>query len=80
MSDNDKLGVEVGFWGDKFMPIRFVWLGRRYEIKRISVIFQKKINNKSFLGFEVDTGLVTAELLLDKENLEWKIEDIVFQD
>jgi len=73
METNEEIGVEVGFWGRKVIPLRFIWGGRRHEVKRVTLKFERKDGGKVFLGFSVDTGTMLAELLLDKEDLVWRI-------
>jgi hypothetical protein len=67
------IGVEVSFWGRKVVPLRFVWEGRRHEVKRVTLKFERNDGGKEFLGFAVDTGTMLAELLLDKKDLVWRI-------
>jgi hypothetical protein len=67
------IGVEVSFWGEKIYPVRFMLNGRRYEIKRVVIRFERKDGGREFLCFGVDTGGAMAELRMDKRNFEWKI-------
>jgi hypothetical protein len=73
MEVNENIGVEVGFWGRRMMPLRFVWGGRRHEVKQVTLKFERKDGGRKYLGFAVDTGQMLAELLLDKEDLVWRM-------
>jgi hypothetical protein len=70
---NETIGVEAGFWGKKMVPLRFVWNGKRYEIKRVTMNFERSDGEKKYRCFAVDTGGMIAELRLDKEELVWKL-------
>lgn len=63
----------VRFSGGKTEPIIFEWRERRYNVKRIALVFDRRDGNRRFLCFAVDTGGMMAELALDRDNLVWKI-------
>lgn len=67
------VGVEVGFWGTRVIPLRFVWNGRRYEVKRITMNFERRDGGRRYKCFAVDTGGMVAELRLDREELTWRL-------
>lgn len=69
----EMVGVEVGFWGARVVPMRFVWNGRRHEVKRITIKFEREDGGRKFLCFGVDTGGMIAELLMDRQSLVWKV-------
>ncbi len=74
MQDTKEIvGVEAGFWGSKLTPLRFVWNGRRHEIKRVNMTFERSNGGKRYLCFAVETGGMVAELALEKENLRWSV-------
>lgn len=70
---SETIGVEASFWGARIFPLRFVWRGRRYEVKRVALRFERKDGGRKYLCFDVDTGGMVAELALDKENLDWRV-------
>lgn len=70
---DELIGVEVGFWGRRVTPLRFVWSGKRYEVKRITMNFERRDGQKKYSCFAVDTGGMMAELILDREELIWKL-------
>ena len=70
------IGVDVSFWGEKIYPTRFMFNGRRYEIKRITVRFERKDGGREFLCFGVETSGALAELRMDKSNFTWKLGSI----
>lgn len=67
------IGVDVSFWGQKIYPTRFMTEGRRYEIKRVMIRFERKDGGREFLCFGVDTGGAIAELQMDKTDLSWRL-------
>lgn len=67
------VGVEAGFWGSKIYPLRFVWNGRRHEVKRVNLVFERTDGGRKYVCFAVDTGGMVAELALDKQNLQFSI-------
>ena len=67
------VGVDVSFWGSKMFPTRFVWGGRRHEIKRVTMKFERKDGGKRYLCFAVDTGQMMAELAMNREDLSWRL-------
>jgi hypothetical protein len=71
---NELIGVEVGFWGRRMTPLRFVWNGRRHEVKRVTMNFERTDGGKKYMCFAVDTGGMVAELVLDREDLIWKLQ------
>ncbi len=73
----ESIGVDVRFWGMKIIPIRFYRAGRRYEVKRVAMQFERKDGGKQFLCFAVDTGVNMAELLMDRQDLSWKIKEVL---
>ena len=67
------LKVLVEFDGLQIRPVRF-WQGiREYEVKRVTMRFERKNGGRRWLCFAVDTGGALAELRLDRENLQFSI-------
>lgn len=73
MRTNGVAGVEAGFWKKGMWPLRFVWKGRRHEVKRVTMCWEERNGGKKYLCFAVDTGGMMAELVLDRENFEWSL-------
>ena len=73
---NERVNVLVKFFDGKTTPTLFEWRGRSYQIKRISLIFDRSDGGKKFLCFAVDTGSMMAELAMDSFNLNWFIKSI----
>ncbi len=69
----EMIGVEVSFWGAKIFPLRFVWNGRRHEVKRLALRFERKDGGRKYICFDVDTGGMMVELAMDKESLNWRV-------
>lgn len=70
------IGVDVSFWGQRVTPLRFMYEGRRYEIKRVMINFERTDKGKKFLCFGVDTGGAIAELQMDKKDFCWRLASI----
>ncbi len=70
---NERVNVLVKFFEGKTTPTLFEWRGRSYQIKRISLIFDRSDGGKRFLCFAVDTGNMMAELAMNREDFAWKI-------
>ncbi len=70
------VGVEAGFWGGKIYPLRFVWGGRRHEVKRVNLVFERKNGGRKYLCFVVDTGGMVAELAFDRQDLGFSITNV----
>jgi len=68
---NERVNVLVKFFDGKTSPTLFEWRGRSYQIKRISLIFDRTDGGKRFLCFAVDTGGMMAELVFNRQDLNW---------
>ena len=73
LETKDSVGVDAAFWGTKIYPLRFTWNGRRYEVKRITMKFERKNAGRKYLCFAVDTGGMLAELAFDRTDLQWRL-------
>lgn len=65
--------VEADFCGRKILPLNFIWRGRKYTVLRVALQFERKDGGRRYWAFAVDTGGNMAELLLDREDLTWRI-------
>ncbi len=70
---NEMVGVDVSFWGSRVVPTRFVWDGRRHDVKRINMKFERKNAGRRYLCFALDTGSMLVELAMDREDLSWRV-------
>lgn len=70
---NESVGVEVSFGDDRVSPTRFVWRNRNYEVRRVTMQYERKDGGKRFLCFAVDTGGMTAELVMDTTDFKWRV-------
>ena len=73
MRTNEVAVVEAGFGKKGVWPLSFVWEGRRHEVKRVTMRWEERNGGKKYACFTVDTGGMVAELMLDRENLEWRL-------
>jgi len=73
---NETVGVEVGFWGRKIWPMRFVWGGKRHEVRRVTIRFERRDGGRRYLCFGVETAGMVAELALDRDDLTWKLKEV----
>jgi len=65
--------VIVEFSEGKVKPVRF-WRGmREYEVKNVPMIFERQDGGRRYMCFAVDTGGIMAELVMDKESLDWRM-------
>jgi hypothetical protein len=72
----ETVGVEAGFWGGKVYPLRFIWNGRRHEVKRVNLVFERRDGGRKYLCFAVDTGGMVAELVMDTQNFQFSIASV----
>jgi len=63
----------VKFTQGKIKPEMFWLNGREYLIKNIALIFERNDGGRKYLCFAVDTGGMMAELVMDKQDLNWRI-------
>ncbi len=56
--------------------LRFVWGGRRHEVKRVNLVFERKNGGRKYLCFVVDTGGMVAELAFDRQDLGFSITNV----
>ncbi|KKT97424.1 MAG: hypothetical protein UX80_C0009G0032 [Candidatus Amesbacteria bacterium GW2011_GWA2_47_11b] len=65
--------IVVRFSQGKVKPETFWWNGREYQVERIPLIFERKDGGRKYLCFSVDCGGMIAELVMDKEDLTWRL-------
>lgn len=67
--------VWVEFDGLRVRPIRF-WHGvREYEVKQVTMRFERSDGGRRYLCFAVDTGGAVAELSMDREDFSWRMRE-----
>ncbi len=59
-------------WG-KVTPISFVWKGRKFEVGRVTITFERKDGGRKFICFGVETTGMMAELAWDIQAMKWLI-------
>lgn len=70
---NERVVVEVRFAEGGVCPLRFEWRGRGYEVRTVTMRFERKDGGRKFLCFAVEAGGMLAELVLDREGLTWSL-------
>ncbi len=70
---NERIVVGVEFAPGKVMPRWFEWKGREYLVKRVPMVFERKDGGRKYLCFSVDASGMMAELVMDREDLSWRI-------
>lgn len=70
---NDR--IEVGIWcgAMKLVPKVFVWKGREYEVKRITMDIWRQDSGRKYRCFIVETNGMMAELVWDIQDWNWQI-------
>ena len=70
---NESVGVRADFVGGKVRPVQFVWRGRQYPVRQISLTFARTDGNRRYLCFSVDVGGMMVELAMDRQDFSWRI-------
>lgn len=70
---NELVGVRVDFVSGEVRPIQFVWRGRQYRVQRVPLVFSRTDAGRKYLCFSVDVGGMLAELVMDRQDLVWRI-------
>ena len=70
---NERIVVGVEFALGKVVPRWFEWKGREYQVKRVPMVFERKDGGRKYLCFSVDASGMMVELVMDKEELSWRI-------
>lgn len=65
--------VVVRFAQGKVRPEMFWLNGREYRVKDIALVWERSDGDKKYLCFNVDTGGMLAELVMDKQDLNWRV-------
>ncbi|MBI2587560.1 hypothetical protein HYW29_01990 [Candidatus Amesbacteria bacterium] len=65
--------VVAEFEGGQVRPVKF-WRGtREYKVKQVAMRFERRDGGRRYLCFSVGTGGMMAELVMDKEGMDWRI-------
>lgn len=74
----EKIKVVVNF-SDKITPLLLVWRNRRIYIKKLNLLFEKKVGNRLYYYFFVsDAENNGYRLSFNTDNLEWLLEEVTF--
>lgn len=75
---DEKVKVVVSF-SKKATPLLLIWRGRRIYMKKLNLLFDKKVGSRIYYYFYVsdveDNGY---KLCFDTSNLVWKLEEVSY--
>lgn len=73
----EQVRVFVDFSGTKVKPVAFIrGSGRRYDVKRVNLVYQKKVGDKYHWCFACSDDANTYVLFYDPENLIWTLREV----
>lgn len=79
-SDPVKIGepirVAVDFNGLKIKPLAFVWNGRKYPVKRVSMVYKRQHGTGFWWCFAVTDEANSFILLYDPIKMSWVLEEV----
>lgn len=80
LEPSDNVDVLVAFRRGKFFPLRFLWRGREYPIRRVCGAWKRRegIFVRYVFSVEVSGGDV-YEIALDTRRMSWQIERVLSQ-
>lgn len=56
------------------MPLRFLWNGRTYKVKRVNTRWKERLGNSLQLHFSINSdGPDCFELIFDTSDFSWQI-------
>ena len=76
-SDIDK-PIQVGaiFGSNKIIPKWFVWDGRRYEVKKVNLVWQRAEGAALIHYFSVSDDANSYELAFDSKGMTWRLNKV----
>lgn len=74
----EKVKVVVNFSGQP-TPLLLVWRSRRIYLKKLNLLFEKKVGNRLYYYFCVsDADNNGYKLCFNTDNLEWVLKEVTF--
>jgi len=69
--------VFADFSGTQVRPVAFIRsTGRRYDIKRVNLVYQKRVGDRYHWCFACSDEANTYVLFYDPENLQWTLREV----
>ena len=66
----------VEFDGMRVRPVKFWREGREYEVRQVTMVFERKDGGRKYMCFAVNTGGMMAELRMDTQNFQFSIANL----
>ena len=73
---NEQVEVSVAFLKNKVIPRKFMWNGRVYEIKRLSMVHERTSGHEKVYYFFVSDGVNFFRLSFATADLTWVLEEM----
>ncbi|MFA4930722.1 MAG: hypothetical protein WC570_02540 [Patescibacteria group bacterium] len=75
---SERVQVVVSF-SQQITPLLLVWQKRRIYIKKLNLVFEKKVGSRLYYYFHVsDAENNGYKLCLNTDNLEWILEEVSY--
>lgn len=76
----EPIEVITHFQGGKIMPLRFLWNGRAYPVKKINARWAEKLGSAQHIHFSVSSGGPDCfELIFDTGDFSWQLARVYLQ-
>jgi len=73
----ESIRVFADFSGTKVRPVAFIRSsGRRYNIKRVNLVYRKQVGNRYHWCFACSDEANTYVLFYDPEGLQWTLREV----
>ena len=73
----EQIRVFVDFSGTKVKPVAFIrQTGRRYDIKKVNLVYKKRVGDRYHFCFAVSDDANTYILFYDPEKLIWTLREV----
>ena len=73
---NEPVRVFVDFKAQQVRPVAFLRAGRRYVIKRVNLVYRKRVGKRFVWCFAVSDEANSYVLVYDPESLQWTLEEV----
>lgn len=73
---NEPVRVFVDFKAQQVRPVAFLRAGRRYDVKRVNLVYKRRVGARFVWCFAVSDSGNSYILVYDPENLMWTLEEV----
>lgn len=73
---SQKIRVFTDFNGQQVRPIAFKWSGKRYDVRRVNLVYRRRVGSRYVWCFAVSDEAHNFVLVYDPENLQWMLEEV----